>query len=355
MVKVRNNEEGPRVNVRLDVERWGRNGPTWDRVRAALRHERADRIPITAWRHFPGFEDSEGLARVHLAFQMRYGFDLVVFTPTFGYAADPWGFVRGEEVDDHGRPVEPVRPFEGMDRWPDLRGADLESAPFSEILRGLRLTRRNLREDVPLLLTVYGPLTTALFLRGDEIRHDIDGLVSGEDEAGLAPALDTMESALSAFIDAALELVDGIYYISYFTCSECTDGDEAALAALERDLRPLKSLADRNTLLALHMHGVDLLFDEVIAYPADVFNWHDRWAKPSLRDARMKSDAVLMGGINEADTMHRETPAAVSLQIGDAVSQVEGVGLIISPGGPINLETPSENLRAAVGAVEELG
>ena len=355
MDKVRSNEDGSRVNVRLDVERWGRSGPAWNRVRAALLHERADRIPITAWRHFPGFEDSEGLARVHLAFQMRYGFDLVVFTPTFGYTADPWGFVRGEEVDDHGRPVEPVRPFQGMDRWPDLQGADIHSAPFSEVLRGLRLTRRNLREDVPLLLTVYGPLTTALFLRGDEIRHDIAGLASGEDKVGLGAALETVESGIAGFLESALEIVDGIYYISYFTCSECTEGEEDALAALDWDLRPLKALSDRNTLLALHMHGVDLLFDEVIAYPVDVFNWHDRWAKPSLRDARMKSDAVLMGGINEADTMHRETPAAVSLQIGDAVSQVEGVGLIIAPGGPIDLDTPSENLRAAVDAVDELG
>ncbi|MFP4200802.1 MAG: uroporphyrinogen decarboxylase family protein [Bacillota bacterium] len=355
METVTSKEEGSRVNARLDVRGWGGSGPAWDRVRAALMHERADRIPITAWRHFPGFEDSEGLARVHLAFQMRYGFDMVVFTPPFGYTAEVWGFDRGEESDEHGRPTRPVRPFEGMRRWPSLRGEGVSATPFSEVIRAVRLTRRNLAEDVPVILTVYGPLTTALFLRGDEMRRDLRGIISDEDSAEIAPALEVIHRVTSQFLDAALEVVDGIYYISYFTCAEHTGDEEIALRALDRDLRPLVELEDRQKLLALHMHGEDLLFDEVMDYPADIFNWHDRWAKPSLRDARMKTEAVLMGGINEADTMHRETSAAVSLQVGDAVSQVEGRGIIISPGGPINLDTPSENIRAAVAAVEELG
>ncbi|MFO7942223.1 MAG: uroporphyrinogen decarboxylase family protein [Bacillota bacterium] len=355
METVRSKEEGSRVNARLDVGRWGRSGPSWDRVRAALMHLRADRIPITAWRHFPGFDDSEGLARVHLAFQIRYGFDMVVFTPPFGYTAEAWGFDRGEDMDEHGRPIRPIRPLEGMRRWPSLRGKGVGTTPFSDVIRAVRLTRRNLSEDVPVILTIYGPLTTALFLRGDEMRHDLKSLACGEDSAEIGPALEVIQDVTSQFIDAALEVVDGIYYISYFTCAEHSDDEDVALQALDRDLRPLVQLEDRQKLLALHMHGSDLLFDDVIEYPADIFNWHDRWAKPSLRDARMKTEAVLMGGINEADTMHRETSAAVSLQIGDAVSQVEGRGIIISPGGPINLETPPENIRAAVTAVEELG
>ncbi len=352
---MRCSDEGSRVNVRLDVKNWGRSGPSWDRLRAALMHERSDRIPITAWRHFPGFDDSEALARVHLAFQMRYGFDLVVFTPTFGYTAEPWGYLRGEGIDEHGRPLDPVRPFSGKDRWPDLRGNGAESKPFTEVLRGLRLTRRNLPEDVPMLVTVYGPLTTALFLRGDQVRDDLAAMTAESDESGLGGAHRVISEALGDFLNAALEIADGVYYISYFTCTESTDDELVALDAMKMDLEPLMSLGDRDSLLALHMHGNDLMFDEVIEYPIDVLNWHDRWAKPSLRDARMKTDAVLMGGINEADTMHRETAAAVSLQIGDAVSQVEGRALIVAPGGPIHLETPSENLRAAVAAVQDLG
>ncbi len=343
------------MELRLDFRRWGRPGASWDRLRAALLHERADRIPITAWRHFPGFDDSEALARVHLAFQMRYAFDVMVFTPTYAYTAEPWGFQRGSAVDEHGLPEDPERPFVDVETWPHMRAQAAGCPPFHEVLRGLRLVRRNLQEDVPILVTVYGPLTTARFLRGDRIRKDIEGLIAGTDDAGLGSAVTVLSNVIRAFLEAALEIADGVYYISYFTCTECTDNAATAAEAMDYDLAPLIGLSDRDKLLGLHMHGHDLLFDDVIEYPIDLFNWHDRWAKPSLRDARMKTDALLMGGINEADTMHRETAAAVSLQIGDAVSQVDGKGLVIAPGGPIHLQTPSENLRAAVKALEDLG
>ncbi|MFO8060726.1 MAG: uroporphyrinogen decarboxylase family protein [Bacillota bacterium] len=339
--------------MRFDVASWGGHGPHWERVRAVLGHESPDRPPITAWRHFPSFENSaEGLARVHLAFQMRFDYDLLMFTPPFAYTAVPWGYEPGTDFDEYGRPTHPERPFAALQQWPVLSTAGVQEGIFDEMLESLRLTVRNLPSEVPVLLTAYGPLTTAYFLRGEAIASDLgrEGVLDGD----FREALRTIDSSLRDFYSAGLEIADGLYLISYFAASDILGDRELTTDMMRLDLSPLHHFSAADRLLALHLHGNDILFDEVLDQPLDVLNWHDRWVKPSLRDARIKSDLVLMGGMNEADTIHRETPSAVSLQVEDAVSQVEGRGLIVAPGGPIKVSTPVENLRAVVAAVDAL-
>ncbi len=341
------------MHLRFDVAGWGGTGPHWDRLRAVLRHERPDRLPITVWRHFPDFEDSaESLARVHVAFQMRFGFDLVVFTPPHAYTARPWGYRPGAQMDEYGRPVDAFRPFARSGRWPDLSIAGAVDGALGETLDAIRLTARNLPDDAPLIMTVYGPLTTAYFLRGDALADDL-GMGLGLD-SGLAEAVESISVSLGEFCRCALQIADGLYLISYFAGTDIASDPQQARELMDIDLALLKPFYAEEKLLMLHMHGNDILFDEALDHPVDVLHWHDRWVKPSLRDARIKSEAVLMGGINEADTIHRETAAAVSLQVEDAISQVEGRGLIVAPGGPIKVSTPVSNLRAAAAAVGDV-
>jgi len=350
------------VDVRFDVNKWGGEGYHWDRIRAVMRGEEADCIPLTIWRHFPSFEDDvESSARVHLAFQMKLDLDMVVFTPPFAFSAYPWGFKPGEQRDGFGLPVDPERPFSSSERWPQLRRVKTAEI-FEHCLQAMRIIRRNL-PGVPLMATGYGPLTTAYFLRGEALQKDLLQGFEGEDSTeelpddwpanGLNEAVEIIEPALLNFFREALEIADGLYFISYFNGFDVCEDESVLCAARELDLAPVYDLVDVDKLLTLHLHGEEILYDDALDYPFDMYNWHDRWVKPSLRDARMKSEFLLMGGINEADTMHRETPVAVSLQVDDAVNQVKGEGLIISPGGPIHCETPAENLKAAVSALRE--
>lgn len=318
-----------------------------------LRHESSDRLPITAWRHFPDFEDSaDSLARVHVAFQMRFGFDLVVFTPSYAYTAKPWGYRPGAQLDEYGRPVDAFRPFAESERWPDLSIASAGEGALGQTLDALKLTARNMPDDAPLVVTVYGPLTTAYFLRGDAFIGDLQAGVGLAN--GLGEAVDNIRASLRDFCRSALEVADGLYFISYFAATDIVSDAQLARELMDIDLALLRSFYSEDKLLILHLHGNDILFDEALDHPVDVLHWHDRWVKPSLRDARIKSEAVLMGGINEADTIHRETEAAVGLQVEDAISQVEGRGLIVAPGGPIKVTTPVSNLRAAAAAVADI-
>ena len=48
-----------------------------ERVQAVLAGERADRLPVACWRHWPGDDqDAARLAEVTIAFDCRYDWDL---------------------------------------------------------------------------------------------------------------------------------------------------------------------------------------------------------------------------------------------------------------------------------------
>jgi len=341
------------VGPRFDLTRWGGSSSHWRRLKAALAGASDGiRPPVTTWRHFPELEhDAESLARSHLAYQIRFGFDLVVLTPPHAFLAQAWGYEPGDSFDEFGKPTDPVQPFAGADHWPDLRSDRHMPPSWDMLLDSAELVKRNLEEDTPLLLTVYGPLTTAYFLRGKDIARDIE-TERTRGGTGLREALKVVSNGTAELCRRALEVADGLYYISYFAAEDIPGGPHDAAWAFDRDTSLLRDHAGAECLLVLHLHGNQLMFDEALDLPVDVFNWHDRSAKPSLREARLKTLAPLMGGMNEVHTVHHETQVAVMLQVQDASDQVDGRGLIVSPGGPISLRTPPENLDAALRALD---
>jgi uroporphyrinogen decarboxylase len=68
--------------------------------------------------------------------------------------------------------------------------------------------------------------------------------------------------------------------------------------------------------------GQDIMFDLVADYPADAINCHDRITWPSLKEARERFSGLLVGGINEWQTLLKGPPAAIQDEIWDAVAQI---------------------------------
>ncbi|MDA2938261.1 uroporphyrinogen decarboxylase, partial [Acidobacteria bacterium AH-259-A15] len=90
----------------------------------------------------------------------------------------------------------------------------------------------------------------------------------------------------------------------------------------------------------LHLHGNDVMFDQVLDYPVQAFNYHDREAGPSLANMRSKTDKSLIGGIGQNTTLVHGTPEDVDAQVRDAWEQVGRLGLILGPGCVANLKAP---------------
>ena len=106
-------------------------------------------------------------------------------------------------------------------------------------------------------------------------------------------------------------------------------------------------------ILLLHIHGEDTMIDTLASYPVDAFNWHDRLVGPSLAEARSKLPGMLVGGVNEWNTLLSDSPAKVEAEIQEAIGQVDGRRLMIGPGCVLPVTTPVKNIMAARMAVQQ--
>jgi uroporphyrinogen decarboxylase len=106
----------------------------------------------------------------------------------------------------------------------------------------------------------------------------------------------------------------------------------------------------------LHIHGLDIYFDELMNYPVQVLNWHDRRTAPSLKEAREILRAAgnrkaIAGGIDEWNVLAEKSREAVIAQARDAITQAGERGFILAAGCVTLVDTPEENIRAVVDAV----
>ena len=69
-----------------------------ERMDAVMHGEPADRPPVTAYRHFPGYEeDAKLIAEAMVGFQKKYDWDWVKINPSAVYYYEPWGNVYDYE------------------------------------------------------------------------------------------------------------------------------------------------------------------------------------------------------------------------------------------------------------------
>lgn len=94
------------------------------------------------------------------------------------------------------------------------------------------------------------------------------------------------------------------------------------------------------------------MFDELVGYPTDGLNWHDRVTWPSLQEAHSRFPGLLVGGVNEWQTLLKGSPSAIKAEVEDAIAQTRGLRYLVGPGCVVPVTTPAEHIRAARQAVE---
>lgn len=324
---------------------------SWERVKAALRGEEVDRVPVALWRHFP-VEDlqADTLAVAHLKWQASYNFDLLKLTPRSGYAAEAWGWRATAWYDEYGvaRPLDVgVRHAE---EWRRLPVVSPQHRPLAEQVEAVNLLSTHLRGSVPLVQTVFSPLTIARKLSGSDFGEQLRGYPDWVEE-GLAAIAESTASFARACMDAG---ADGIFFATQLASYRELSPEEYARFGRPYDLRVLKAVSGVD-LLILHLHGEDLMFESLLDYPVNAINWHNRRTAPSLEEARSLTGKCLLGGLDERFTLLHGSTAEVEAEAVDAISRMQARGFILAPGCVLATSTPEENIRAAVNAARGTG
>ncbi|MBU0490813.1 MAG: uroporphyrinogen decarboxylase [Chloroflexi bacterium] len=324
-----------------------------ERLLATLQGAETDRTPISLWRHWPHADQSvDGLIRAHLDFQQTYDCDLVKFSPAGSYAVEDWGVETEFQGSPEGTRDYLSRVVHRPADWEGLQPLSLQVGRGMNgiVLEGLRGLTEVLHDQVPVIATVFSPLSLAKKLAGPRYLEDLRQSPAAL-HAGLRVITETSVRLARACLDAG---ADGLFFATQCATRELLTADEYAEFGETYDRMILHAV--RGALVVVHVHGQDILFDRVAAWPdIQVINWHDRRTAPTLAEALTRFGGAVLGGLDEWDTLMEGTPAQIEAQVHDAITQTGGRRLIIGPGCVVPPAVPAENLQVARRAVETYG
>lgn len=322
------------------------------RIQAAVERKPVDRPPVSFWRHFPDLDaDPIALAEALLTFHDRYDLDFIKVMPTGVYCVEDWGCRVAYPGGVDGSRVCIDHAVKHSDDWKTIRPLDPEKGALGRELRCLREVIKGRQDDAPVLQTIFGPLTIARKLAGDEqFLADLRGR-----SALIHEALEVITETMSRYAAACLASGgDGIFFATQVSAAGLLTAEEHRIFAEPYDRRVLDEVAGHSPFSILHVHGVDIPFEVMATYPVPAINWHDRRTAPSLRDAGRLYGGALVGGLNEVETLRQGPADAVRAQVKDALAQTRGVGHILAPGCVVPLDVPETFLETIRAAVEEL-
>ncbi len=320
-----------------------------ERIHAAIKRQKVDRVPIALWRHFPKDDlDSERLAQRVVEFQSKYDFDLVKVTPAAGYMDEMYGAQLKDAGNREGTREHITRTIADWHDWSRLQELDASNPVFQREHESIRLIRRQLGREVPILQTIFSPLSAARNLSGERLLKDLH-----EHPAEVRRALDHLACTILAFAFDALNAgADGVFLSTQVATRDFLPEAESRAFGQSYNLTLIHELRGKCDLIMLHIHGKNIYFNHLAQYPVQIVNWEDRGTPPTLAEGKKIFHGAVAGGIDEWNVLAQGTPDQVRAQIRNAIEETDGTGLIVAPGCVIPIDTPEENIRAAREAVE---
>ncbi|GER86898.1 uroporphyrinogen decarboxylase [Dictyobacter vulcani] len=314
-----------------------------ERVRAALQGNAVDRVPFCFWHHFQPQGSGERLAAATFEFfKTQFDLDIVKIMPDLPYP----------------EPAEKIQDVEQLRLLPQL---DLETPIFQEQLLCIRLLRKQLGPDYPLILTLFSPLTYLFNFMGADFKgKDLVIATARQNPAPIEAGLATVAANLQRLMRAAIEAgASGIF----FSCMGATSADFSREEYLRfghpYDLEALKG-AEAGWLNIVHIHAApeqvedQIYFDLFTEYPVPALSWSDRLTGPSLSEALTMTDKCLMGGLWERGPLTHGSETEIENEMLGAVMQTRGQRLILANGCSIPDDVSDRPLQIARRLVDQL-
>ena len=322
-----------------------------ERVQAALRGDDLDHPPISLWRHFPEEDQSaQDLAASTLRWQAMLDLDFIKLMPPGDYATIDWGATSEFRGAPGGTRETTHYPIQSPEDWLNIKPVSASKGFNAHVVDACRLVREGVGPDVPVLQTIFSPLTIGNKLSNGLV---IDHVRSHPEN--VHQALDAIRDVTVALTKASLEAgADGVFFASQCATSELVSREEYDEFGVAYDAPVLAAAGEAGSIFTLiHIHGENTFFDVMAGYDGHALNWHDRRVGPPISEVLQEySERAAVAGIDEK-AIATMTAEQVAEQVRDARAQAGDRRLLIGPGCVALVATPEENLRAAVAAARQ--
>lgn len=322
-----------------------------ERIRAAVELRRPDRLPYAMWTHLPGIDlDPVALADATYDFYKTYDVDLIKTMNNGMYAVQDFGCeVDFSEIAKGGVAKIVTTPVMEPEDWGKLKSVGTDAPALARELRSLELLLDKVKgEEVPVIFTVFSPLTTADKLSNGKLLSHIE---AGAGEL-VHQALEVITQTTCNLVRRAIALgADGVYFATqlsnYGKCPE----EVYREYGVPYDRRVLE--ASEGWCDVIHAHGDNIMFELLKDYPVDIFNWHAWESLPKLKEASVVTGKCIMGGLKRMDITNGNKNE-IRTQIYESLAQLGGVGQILAPGCVIRYPLNDEMLRFVSQAKKEM-
>ncbi len=311
------------------------------RLEAIISGEKTDRTPIALWRHWPGDDqNAQALASTTIKWQKDYDWDLVKHSPSSSYTVADYGLKDIWTGNIEGTRDYLYRPIQKLENWAAIKPLDISKGAYAQQLKTIRLLKQGIDKTTPLIVTIFSPLTQARYMATNTIL--LSHLRSNP--SAVHSALKSLTVNTLDFIAEIKKIgIDGVYYAIQHNRYDLLNIDEFNRFGRFYDAQVLEAVQDL-WLNILHIHKTNIMFDEVVDYPVQIINWHDRDTAPSLQEGLKRFSGAASGGISQT-TLHQESPDAALAEAADAVAQAKG-RLLLGTGCVSLATTPLGNIRA---------
>jgi uroporphyrinogen decarboxylase len=288
------------------------------------------------------------LAEAVVAWQRMYDFDLVKVTPESTYSVKDWGLKDEWQGNAEGTRTYTHRPIQSPDDWRKLSPLDPRSGRLGDQIAALRMIVSALGPGVPIIETIFSPLTMARKLAGEDtflvhMRRYPDAL-----HAGLKVITETTLRYLEAIRETG---VAGTFYALQYAQLALMSPAEFHEFARPYHLQVLDATKDY-WLNVMHLHGNDVMFEQVADFPVQVINWHDQETYPNLAEGQKIFKGTVCGGLKQWETMVLGAPDQVRTEAAAAIEATGGERFILGTGCVTPITAPHGNLMAARKSVE---
>ena len=321
-----------------------------ERVEAALQLGVADRPPVGAWGHTYREEWSpEDLAGVTVERARKFGWDFVKFQPRATCFAEAFGSVYKPAGHRLKGPVPVSFAVPDLEAWRTVSATNLKA--LYDQAESIGLVARELGPDVPVIQTVFSPITVAGYLVGKSKSRVVRELRKHPDL--VRPALERIADVLVDFSKRSIKAgAAGVFYaISGYTSKDAMPESVYRELVLPLDVSVLERLPREAWFNAVHTCGSNLQFGLSRDLPAQVISWsvHNQ-GNPTLAEGRTISGRAVMGGVGQRGSLLYGPPAEVEAEARRAIAETGGRGLLLAPGCSVPTRAKDANLAAMASA-----
>jgi uroporphyrinogen decarboxylase len=292
--------------------------------------------------HFPNRDRMpRRLAELTAYYQEQLDLDFVKYQPFGMHSTIDWGTEIEVFPGVSAPPVACSYPIQKPDDWYKITPRRGIAGEYAVILESQRLFREMRTEVVPFIQTVFSPMTTALKLAGETTLLEHLRTCPDKVKRGLEVITETTIEYVNAAVCGG---ADGVFFATQMSIKKITAKEHAEFVKAY-DLAVLNSIKGKTWFNILHVHGKDTWITEMLDYPVQVFNWHDRDDGPGMAEFRkLEQNRAFVGGLSHLKTLHTGTEAEVKAQVDDTWADGNNRGVILGPGCIAHHNTPWERL-----------